>query len=130
MQKECNIPHDLSTIYASDTLCTYPAGLSFSLEVNDEDLGLTCPLGVSGPPARCPCSVVQYRLVSSELGADAVHLDPETGVVTVTDHRKLDCSRRYRLQIEAHGEERDRRRPGAPRGRGRGVWRAVFCSIK
>ncbi|XP_037094525.1 uncharacterized protein LOC119114529, partial [Pollicipes pollicipes] len=51
--------------------------LRYQLQASDADLGSTCPLGVSGPPARCPCAVVQYRLVEAHALEEAENI--ETG---------------------------------------------------
>lgn len=42
-----------------------PAGVVYKAVAEDEDLGLTCPLG-PGLNTRCPCAAVHYVILESE----------------------------------------------------------------
>lgn len=82
----------------------FSTGVVYKAVAEDEDLGLTCPLG-PGRNTRCPCASVRYHLLTPGRGQTIPHslftIHASSGQVFLRPGTKLEPSARYQALIVA-----------------------------
>ncbi|XP_050714209.1 uncharacterized protein LOC126997255 [Eriocheir sinensis] len=86
------------------------SGVVYQAAAEDEDLGLTCPLG-PGEHTRCPCAAITYTLQPppNEPSHPLFTIHDSSGQVFLRDGAQLEPGNTYNLEIVAHSTNDSRR---------------------
>lgn len=91
-------------LYSLVTGAAFP-GVVYKAAAEDEDLGLTCPLG-PGQHTRCPCAAITYSLLPppNEPTHPLFTIHDSSGQVFLRDGVQLEPGSTYNLEIVAYSE--------------------------
>nr|XP_045612843.1 uncharacterized protein LOC123767314 [Procambarus clarkii] len=95
-------------------IMAHHSGVVYKAVAEDEDLGLTCPLG-PGINTRCPCATIHYTIYDSNKEVHNLFTIHETsGLILLRPSAKLEPGRHYNVEIVASNTNDSKREPDHP----------------
>ncbi|KAK8733013.1 hypothetical protein OTU49_006705, partial [Cherax quadricarinatus] len=89
-------------------------GVVYQAVAEDEDLGLTCPLG-PGINTRCPCATIHYTIYDSNKEVHSLFdIHDSSGLISLRPGAHLEPGRQYNVEIVASSTNDSTREPDHP----------------
>ncbi|XP_042229759.1 uncharacterized protein LOC121871477 [Homarus americanus] len=89
-------------------------GVVYKAVAEDEDLGLTCPLG-PGLNTRCPCATIHYTILDENKEVhDLFGIHDSSGLIYLKPDVKMEPGRQYHVEIIASSTKDSRGLPDHP----------------